>query len=211
MCLFLLIASDASFALLAKEAEGVLSNFQILERVSSEAAREIVASFGAGGFIMLNKVKGVGDADFILEDAFIFRMKEAGMRVTALKPQAAAIPADSSAYELSYRIVRMSLSYPKIWRSRWIGSRRVERSAQITVHAQLVDRRTGDVAWVGESQKRYGDTIPHSLLNVVEEKQYEFTRPPRNEHRIAKFVEPVIVAGIVTGLVFLFFSNQKND
>jgi hypothetical protein len=214
LCLVVMVGSDASFAAVEAREGGLLSNFQIVERVSSELAGEIasgVASKAHNGFVFLNKTKGAGDADFILENALVVQMKESGMRVTAMRPQPGTADSDSVGYDLSYRIVRLGVTYPKIYRHHWFFSRRVERSAQATVYLQLIDRRSGDILWVGEAQRRYDDTIPYAALARVEEKQYEFTRPPRNEVKMGKFVEPIIVAGIITGLVYLFFTNQKNE
>ena len=204
LCLLGVIAPDAALA----AAGAPPSNFEILAQVSSEAAHEIIACVGSSGLVRVSKTKGIGDVDFILENEFVKQLKDAGVRVSTKSRTAEG---DSASYELSYRIVRFAVSYPKIWRSHWLLSRRVRRSAEIEIFAQLVDQRSGDVTWVGESQKRYVDTIAYSQLPAVEEKQYDFTRPPRSEFKLGKAVEPIIVAGIVTGLVFLFFSNQKND
>jgi hypothetical protein len=209
LCVFAFLAGDTAFAL--EPGGEVLTNFQVLEKISTDGAREIVAEIQAKaptGFVLLTKVKGAGDSDFIFDDALVTQMRNAGYRVTLSKPNV-AVP-DSVVYELSYRIIRLSLVYPRIWRHHWFGSKAVERLARVTIRAELLERTTGTVLAVVDSQKQYTDTIPYALLGVVEEKQYEFTRPEREEFKMAKIVEPIIVAGIVTGLVYLFFSNQSN-
>lgn len=214
VCLFMFLSTDAAFALGAGDEGAILTNFQLLEKISAEAAQEIVSGIetkAPTGLIVLTKAKGAGDADFIFEDALVARMRDAGLRVTVAKPkEASAAPDTAGAFEVSYKIIRLSLTYSKIWRHHWFGSKMVDRLARTTIRAQLLERRTGTVIAVVESQKRYDDSIPYSLLGTVEEKQYEFTRPARNEFRMAKIVEPIVVAGIVTGLVYLFFSNQSN-
>lgn len=213
LCLFAFLSTDAAFALGAGGEGAVLTNFQLFEKISKEASQEIVAGVEAkapDGLIVVTKVKGAGDADFIFEDALVARMREVGFRVTATKPNEAAAAVDSVGYAVSYRIIRLSLTYSRIWRHHWFGGKMVDRLARATVRAQFLERGTGTVLAVVESQKTYSDTIPYSKLGAVEEKQYEFTRPARDEFRMAKIVEPVVVAGIVTGLVYLFFSNQSN-
>jgi hypothetical protein len=160
--------------------------------------------------VRLAKAKGVGDADFLLENAFIEQLRAAGFR-TGVEAKAQESPVDTGAFALSYQVIRLSMAYPRISRRYWFGTKEVVREARADVTAQLVDRRTGEVIWIREGSGRYGDVIPYSLLSSVEEKQYEFTRPVRNEFKMSRVVEPVIVAGIVVGLVFLFFSNQSGN
>jgi len=211
LCAF--VAFEAAPALAASKGKAVPTNFDVLAGVSGEAARGLVAAIQtvpSGSVVRLAKAKGVGDADFLLENAFIEQLREAGFR-TGVEAKAQESPADTGAFALSYQVIRLSMAYPRISRRYWFGTKEVVREARADVTAQLVDRRTGEVIWIREGSGRYGDVIPYSLLSFVEEKQYEFTRPVRNEFKMSRVVEPVIVAGIVVGLVFLFFSNQSGN
>lgn len=195
-----------------KIGDSVASNFDLIKSVSEQVAEQIVSAlpeFARGGLINLVKTKGTGDADFILENAFLELMRQRGYRVCVASKETPC--ADSSSFSISYQIIRLNIRYPRISRRFWFGSKEVFREARADVIAQLTDRSTGDVIWVREGNARHEDVIPYSLLSFVEEKQYEFTRPPRDEFKISKIVEPAVVAGIVVGLVFLFFSNQSNE
>jgi len=92
-----------------------------------------------------------------------------------------------------------------------LGSKVVERAARADVFVQFVDLATGDVVWVKEIHKEYKDTIEYSELKLVEEAQYDFTRPSRSEFKMTRLLEPLVVGGIVVGLVYLFFSNQSSN
>jgi len=185
----------------------------VLAGISEDAARGLVAAIQtvpSGSVVRLAKAKGAGDADFLLENAFIEQLRAAGFR-TGLEVKTQEAPADSGAYAISYQVIRLSMVYPRISRRYWFGTKEVVREARADVTAQLIDRRTGEVIWIREGSGRYGDVIPYSLLSFVEEKQYDFTRPARNEFKMSRVVEPIIVAGIVVGLVALFFSNQSGQ
>ncbi len=214
ICLVAFLAADPLCAAVGKGRATVLTNFELIEKVSTEAAQDIASSLGnqaRDGLVFLTKTKGVGDADFMMENALVERLRAAGIRVSLeAAKQGDAVP-ENPAYKLSYQVIRLNLTYPGISRKWWLGTKEVERAAKSDIFAQLVDFKTGDIRWVGESHKRHGDTIPYSLLSSVEEKQYEFTRPPRNEFKLMRLLEPVVVGGIVVGLVYLFFSNQSND
>jgi hypothetical protein len=210
-CLFVFLAADPLCAT-AAGATAVLTNFELIEKVAGEAAQDIVSKLGpmpGGGPIVLLKAKGAGDADFIFENALVSRLREAGARVALETAKSADSTVAAPAYRFSYQVIRLGLSYPRISRKWWFGSKQVEREARVDVFVQTVDLKTNDILWVGETHKRYEDTIPFSMLAAVEEKQYEFTRPPRSEFKMMRLLEPVAVGAIVVGLVYLFFSNQS--
>ena len=87
----------------------------------------------------------------------------------------------------------------------------MERNARIHLFVQLVDIKSGDIIWIGETEKTFNDVIPYSFLDKVEDETYSFTKPERSEFSLSKLIQPVIVTGIVSGLVYLFFSNQSNE
>jgi len=191
--------------------ENPATNFEILEDISETALDELLANMPAirrDLVIQVVKARGVGEIDFVFENTLVETMQEAGYRISLDTPAAGA---GEPGYRLTYQIIRFSLTYPEIGRRYIIGAKKVERAAEIGVFAQLADMQSGDVIWVGDTQKRYGDVIPYGYLKRVEVAGYAFTAPERDEIRWGRLVEPVVVTGIVTGLVYLFFSNQEND
>lgn len=194
--------------------ERVSTNFEILENTSKRAVDELFANMPAippGAAIELVKARGVGEIDFIFENVLLRRMQEGGYRVSAGVPGQEDDGGNGSRYRLSYQIIRMSIVYPRIGRRYWFGAKEVERLAEIGIFVQLADLESGDIVWVGDAQKKYHDTIRYAQLKVVEEAQYAFTMPERDELRWGRLVEPIIVTGIISGLVYLFFSNQSDE
>jgi hypothetical protein len=213
MCLMAVIGVDPLFAASDNSPGGIPTNFQIIERISTETVREVISGMGAiprEDAVLLNKAKTAGNVDFVLENAFVREMSAAGIRIAVEAPKKDEVAAPNGKYRLSYQIVRLSVSYPRISRKWWLGSKAVDRAAQADVFVQLVDLATGDIAWVKEIHKEYKDTIDYSKLKLVEESQYDFTRPSRSEFKMTKLLEPLVVGGIVVGLVYLFFSNQSS-
>lgn len=193
--------------------ETIVTNYAVLERISGEAIDELMGNMPAvekGTLMLLDKERGVGAGiDTVFENELVRRMTDAGLRI-ATKP-AAGEAAERSRFSFSYQIIRFNLQYPAIGRSHWIGAKEVERSAEVGIFARLIDSGSGEIVWVGDTQKKYDDTIAYSILERVEDPQLEFTRPQRNEIRLSRIIEPVVVTGIVVGLVYLFFSNQSGD
>ena len=189
----------------------VLTNMEVIERVSDEAIQELLSNIDVtmkDGLILIDKVKGVGAIDFIFDNALLKQMKSRGWRI-AVKDDKNDL--SEAKYRFSYRIIKLSFDYPRISRKYWFGAKMVERNAKVLVFAKVEDIKTGDIRWVGESEKSYDDEISYSLLDRVEDKEYEFTMPDRKELKWGKIAEPVVVTGIVAGLIYLFFSNQSNE
>ncbi|MFO7914900.1 MAG: hypothetical protein R6U43_04320 [Candidatus Krumholzibacteriales bacterium] len=196
-----------------KTGEHISTNLRILRDISLKAFDEIMDNMfniEKGSSVLLMKDRGVGDIDFVLDNIILKTLNDEGLRVRERleKKEGETVNPD---YILKYQIVNMTLSYPDIGRNWLIGEKEVERLAEISLFVQLVDGETGDTVWIGEAEKKFNDVIPHSLLDRVEDQQYAFTRPERDEWTWTSFIEPVVVTGIVTGLVYLFFSNQSNE
>ena len=68
-----------------------------------------------------------------------------------------------------------------------------------------VDSRLG--AGVGAVQV----LLDHELLGLVNSPGYPFTNPQLEEKDWSKSVEPFVVTAMISGLVYLFFSNQSSE
>jgi hypothetical protein len=209
----LFVAFTASSAPSEPE-ERISTNFEVIENTAASAVSELISNMPVvpkGAMIELLKSRGVGEIDFVFENVLLRRMRESGYRVSIMAPEQKGEQQADSRYRLSYQVIRMSLAYPKIGRRYWFGAKEVERLAEIGIFAQLADLGSGDILWVGDAQKKYQDTISYGQLGAVEEEQYAFTMPKRDELRWSRLVEPIIVTGIISGLVYLFFSNQSDE
>lgn len=212
--IFLFCSLSASSAP-EKTGEQIQSNFDLLKDLSVRAIDEIIENMppiGNEKRIVLVKSRGVGEIDFVFDNVLLKQTGDAGMNVSRKKVSesdtALAVQPD---YEFNYQIIEMSLKYPEINRSWWIGAKEVERYAGLHLFVQLIDNRSGDIIWIGETEKNFDDVIPYSSLDKVENETYAFTKPERDEFSMGKLIQPVIVTGIVSGLVYLFFSNQSDE
>ncbi len=191
--------------------EDIMTNFEVIDHVSERTVSELISNMpGIPGnrLIRLHMERSSSDFDFVFTNKLVSIMKEAGYRVTTEKLPDGVKESNIADYRFSYQLLKMSLRYPAISRKYWIGEKQVEREAQIAVFSQLVDLDSGDIVWVGETRKSYQDVIPYSDLDRVEDPSQAFTMPERHEVRWSRLVEPIVVGGIVTGLIYLFFSNQ---
>lgn len=213
LCLALLIATFPAVSSPQGTGEQTITNYEILEKIAGEAIDELsgnMPEIARETVILLRKEGGVGSGiDKVFENELVRKLTGAGLRIAS--KIADTDQTESSRYTFSYQIIKYSIKYPDIGRSYWIGAKEVERFAEVGIFAKLLDSVTGEILWVGEAQKKYEDKIAYSLLDRVEDPTRDFTMPVRDEIRWSRFVEPVIVTGIVVGLVYLFFSNQASN
>jgi hypothetical protein len=110
---------------------------------------------------------------------------------------------------LEYRILDLSLAYTGARRWMAVGAKSVDRDAAASLHARLLDGTTHEILWVGSGDARASDRIPGDLLREVGASSYPCDPPRLNSRGLGRFVEPVVVTAIVTGLVYLFYTNQN--
>ncbi len=122
---------------------------------------------------------------------------------------AAEVTLPESGEVLLYRVVEFGVSYPWAKRSWLIGPRSYGRIASVRVRATHISEPGHRVADVAESDRVSFDEFPGWVRPYLEGQGYPFPimQPPTTSvHRI---IEPVLVAAIVAGLVYLFYENQK--
>ncbi len=109
---------------------------------------------------------------------------------------------------LAYRVSELEFIYPSAGRKLWFGPKRVTRFGRTRIELRLEDGE--DVIWASSAEHYVSDQVPAGALFALEGSNYEFSRPPLPEGS-GKLVEPFIIAGIVGGMIALFYTNQAAD
>jgi hypothetical protein len=112
-------------------------------------------------------------------------------------------------YVLRYRVVQFEITYPDNYRASPLGSRKVQRRASVSVMAHLLRGDREDVVWVGTGDVEGLDVVPASKLPLLEGPNFPFNQPTLETRGLGSLVEPVLVTGIVAGLIYLFYTNQN--
>ena len=128
----------------------------------------------------------------------------------AYRSPSAGSNAPADGFRLEYQALDFTLRYTKIYRSHLIGGKKVKRRADVRILATLFDESDGAVVWTGEALQSQEDQFPYGQLAEVEAGLFAFSKPPRESKSWGKVVEPVVVTGIIVGLIYLFFSNQSD-
>jgi hypothetical protein len=121
-------------------------------------------------------------------------------RIVGVAPQAGKV--------LEFRIGELEVRYPRRWRGSLFGSVMVERSARAVVFFRLLDKTDGRVLWADSGRAAGTDIVGQKLLADLEEAEEGGGQAEAPPGGLGRVVEPIVVSGIVVGLVFLFYSSR---
>ena len=62
-----------------------------------------------------------------------------------------------------------------------------------------------------QQEMMLGDSFPYDMHYLLSSQNYPFTSPELKERDWSKSVEPFVVTAMISGLIYLFFSNQSSD
>jgi len=144
-------------------------------------------------------------ANWLVEDVLLHDLVGRGLRVRRSGKTAAL---DTASLELSFRIIDISVGYPSQARRWGLGRVWVQREVATNLTFELVDLSSGQVKWIQDAEASRTDWFRHSRLSAVESKAHPFTRASFEKRSWARYLEPVIVSGVIGGLVYIFYSHR---
>ncbi|HEV8479483.1 MAG TPA: hypothetical protein VGR66_01720 [Candidatus Eisenbacteria bacterium] len=100
------------------------------------------------------------------------------------------------------------VDYPRLFRSGLFGGMHVERRAIVTLSAKLLRPDTRAVYWVGQADTSLADYVRKSEVPLLEDAAVPETKGTVPQQSWQKMVEPVLVVGLIIGLVSLFYTNR---
>jgi hypothetical protein len=110
---------------------------------------------------------------------------------------------------LSFRVVECGITYPWVKRSLLVGPRRFGRIAAVRVWGSYLREPGHQVVGTVRGERMKFDTFPGWARPALEGQGYPFPLKVPEGSSLQMVVEPVVVAGVVAGLVYLFYQNQK--
>lgn len=179
--------------------------------VAADLLREAPAAAGRGVMLTL-PVRG--DTLGVLAQRLVERLRAQGVPVRLAGRGAAAVDsADSGSaapirpLEMGIRVDGSGVSYLRRIRSFPFGVKGYERLAALRASVTLVDPTTGEVTWARSASGSAVDVVPKRDLLAVGAGSGGIN-PPLPQGGGFRLLEPLIVLGVVSGLVVLFYSNR---
>ncbi|HVP39011.1 MAG TPA: hypothetical protein VMS93_07490 [Candidatus Saccharimonadales bacterium] len=133
---------------------------------------------------------------------------EAPQRPARPRPGPDLRPLDPNADRLEYRVAALGVSYTHVYRRHLFGPGDVERLASASVGLRLIGP-DGHLLWSGHASGQYTDRVPQSRIREVDDRLFQVPAPVLPERSLSRLVEPAIVVGLVTGLIYLFYTNRN--
>lgn len=185
------------------------SNLDLLRSLTRDVAGDILDDLGEASAGRPIRLKAIGTTEEyrLIENVFTAAMSQRGMEVYRA---AQGVEPPDGVLDLEYQAVQFGVEYPRVFRSYLVGGKQVRRNAVVRISATLVDPSTGGVVDVAEATREASDTFSRGDLDMVQQGKYEFVSPPMPSSGWGRVVEPVLVSGIIVGLIYLFFSNQSD-
>ena len=195
----------------AKEKDSIEENSVSNEEFLRESIRSLLEpTFDAfpevGSKLLLLKAEEEHPGNWLLEDELVFYLLSSNYKVTLRSTEPNNNLPES--WSLFYRIIEMSLNYPKIERKGFLGKRMVTREAWLNLSFRLEDNATGKVLWTKRGKEERSDLIKRSMIKSVNNQSYPFLSPPLPDDPQSRFLEPALVVAVVGGLIYLFFANR---
>jgi hypothetical protein len=108
---------------------------------------------------------------------------------------------------LEYQLASARVTYLRLrgWLPGRVG---VERQALVEARLTLRDTESSRVQWTGEASSNLVDAFPRSQIPLVEDERFTDLKGVVPERSLGKLFEPVVVIGVVGGLIALFFQNR---
>jgi hypothetical protein len=115
---------------------------------------------------------------------------------------------DSSDLRLLAAVQSSGVSYVRVYRGFLGRPNAYERLAYMHASATLLDGASGTVLWARTASAERRDRVPRGDLETVAVGSGQMVPPPPGG-RGFRLLEPLIVVGVVAGLVVLFYSNRN--
>lgn len=192
-----------------------LTNLQLTSYVANRALERALepAPLDSGMRVVLAPAES-HPLNFVVENAALRALTRSGISATVRR---SVVPDDSLALlaagpgdpVLEYTLATARITYLRLIGGYLLPSRvKVERQGLIEGSLTLRDPATARVLWVGDLRGNLVDAFPRSQIPLVEDERYSDLKGVVPERNLGRYTEPIIVVGVVAGLIVLFFQNR---
>ena len=187
------------------------ANLTVITELAKEAIVEAVdrMALPGGSEVYVSQV-GQSEASWLIQSLLYEELTARGHVVMTGAMTGGADQDGPPRFEISYRIVSCETSFPRAWREWVVGRRRVERKTRCDIHVRLSDGRSA-ILWAGSVQRERREIIPGDRLAELATEGQPFASPQIASGGWDRVLEPVVVAGIVGGLIYLFYTSRSAD
>ncbi len=189
------------------------TNLQVIHLVATSAFDKALASapLDSGTQVVLAPAES-HPLNFVVEHAILLHLAKHGVSATVRR---SLIPDDSVATVgggqgdpiLEYQLGTARVTYLRLI-GFLPGRVKIERQSLVEGSLTMRDPRTSRVIWTGDASYNLVDAFPKGAVPLVEDPRFTDLKGDVPQRNADKVIEPVIVVGVVSGLIALFFQNR---
>ena len=191
------------------------TNLQLATLVANTAVERAMRSMplDSGTRVLLAPAES-HPLNFVMEHAVLRQLGRRGISATVRRTilpddSLLAIAANPGDPVLEYQLASARVTYLRLVGGYVLPSRaKLERQALVEGTLSLRDPAGSRVLWTMDASHNLVDVIPRNQLPRVEDERYGDLKGAVPERNLGKFVEPVVVVAVVSGLIVLFFQNR---
>jgi len=179
----------------------LMTNLEMTETVIGDALLPVAEQIADQGVeTVLLSVGGEHDGGWLVEQIASTVLGEAGITVSTAR--------DQSLWNLNLRPLELGVVYAQTRRSWVLGGREVPRMATCQIAATLLDPQ-GNVVLTAREGAVLQNTVPMGDIQMVLSANEKWCNGTLSEEERGNILEPLVVTGVVTALVYLFYSSRN--
>ncbi len=180
---------------------GSPTNLDMLETVVLNALEPVAEQVSANGLesVSLN-IQGEHEGGWLIEQIATEALSRAGVTVYTTRSE--------DGWMLNLRPMELGVTYAQTRRSWLLGGKQIPRLASCEIAATLVDF-DGNVVLTAREGSVIENVISVSDVVVAESSTEKWANGEVSDEESGNILEPLVVTGVVTALVYLFYSSRN--
>ncbi len=180
---------------------GSMTNMDMVETTVIDAMQPVAEQVSEQGIESVTlSIQGEHEGGWLLEQIAASALNNAGVTVSNAR--------EENMWVLNIRPMELSVRYAQTRRSWVLGGRQVPRIASCELSAVLVDP-DGNVVLTTREGSVVEDTVSPSEILVLESSTENWVNGEMSDEESGNILEPLVVTGVVTALVYLFYSSRN--
>ena len=180
---------------------GSMTNLNMLETAVATALAPVSEEISAQNIDILTlEILGEHEGGWLIEQIATSTLADAGITVSTSR--------EAEGFTLNLRPMELGVIYAQTTRSWFLGGKQVPRLATCEIAATLLDPE-GNVVSTTREGSVIEDTVSPSDIVIVESSTERWANGELSEEESGNILEPLVVTGVVTALVYLFYSSRN--
>jgi len=178
-----------------------MTNLELVENVVADALLPIAEQVADNGVdTVYLTINGEHEGGWLIEQIASGILGDAGITVTTTRID--------GEWNLNLRPMELGVTYAQTRRSWILGGKEIPRQASCQIAASLVDPE-GNIVLTSREGAVVQSTVSMGDITILESTTERWANGALSEEESGNILEPLVVTGVVTALVYLFYSSSN--